>query len=75
VPQQKISVEEALRAYTIGAAYAAFQESTLGSLQPGKLADLVVLGNDIFTCPPEEIAAAPITATIVGGKVVHRSAK
>jgi predicted amidohydrolase YtcJ len=71
VPGQKISVEESLGAYTIDAAYSAFSESSLGSLEPGKLADLVVLERDIFTIAPEEINAVPIKATIVGGKVVY----
>src|SRR5207237_9038581 len=52
VPQQKIKVEEALRAYTIDAAYAGFSEKSLGSLEPGKLADMVVLGRNLFDTPP-----------------------
>jgi predicted amidohydrolase YtcJ len=71
VPQQKINVEEALRAYTIDAAYAAFSEKSLGSLEPGKLADLVVLKRNPFETPPEEINAVPIQTTIVGGKIVY----
>lgn len=75
VPQQKISVEEALRAYTIDAAYAGFQEQLLGSLEPGKLADLVVLGRNLFDTPPNELNAVPIEKTIVGGRIVfdHRA--
>jgi predicted amidohydrolase YtcJ len=73
VPQQKISVEEALRAYTIDAAYSAFSETTLGSLEPGKLADMVVLKHNLFEVPPEELNTVPITATIVGGKVMYRN--
>jgi predicted amidohydrolase YtcJ len=72
VPQQKITVEEALRAYTADAAYAAFNESSLGSLEPGKLADLVVLERNLFDTPPEELNTVPIAATIVGGKVMYR---
>jgi predicted amidohydrolase YtcJ len=72
VPAQKISVEEALRAYTIDAAYAAFSESSLGSLEPGKLADLVVLKRDVFKVPAEELNTVPIAATIVGGKIMYR---
>jgi predicted amidohydrolase YtcJ len=73
VPQQKISVEEALRAYTLDAAYAGFNEQSLGSLTPGKLADLVVLDRDVFTIPANEIASAHVATTIVGGKVVYEA--
>jgi predicted amidohydrolase YtcJ len=59
-----------LRAYTIDAAYAGFNESKLGSIEPGKLADVVVLGRNLFEVPPEELNAVPIRTTIVGGKVV-----
>ena len=72
VPRQKISVEEALRAYTIDAAYAAFSEDSLGSIEPGKLADLVVLDRDLFAMPANEIDKVGVEATIVGGKVVFR---
>jgi len=72
VPQQKITLEEALRAYTIDAAYAGFGEDSLGSLEPGKLADMTILERNPFTIPPEEINSVPIRATIVGGKVVYR---
>jgi predicted amidohydrolase YtcJ len=72
VPSQKISVDEALRGYTIDAAYAAFSESTLGSLEQGKQADIVILERDLFEIPPEELNTVPIAATIVGGKIVYR---
>jgi predicted amidohydrolase YtcJ len=72
VPQQKISVEEALRAYTIDAAYAGFSDTSLGSLAVGKQADIVVLDRDIFQLPPQEITSAQVEATIVGGEVVYR---
>ena len=75
VPQQKIKVEEALRAYTIDAAYAGFSEKSLGSIEPGKLADMVVLGRNLFETPPEELNQVPIRTTIVGGKVVYRQSK
>ncbi len=71
VPRQKINVEEALRAYTIDAAYAAFNEAKLGSLEPGKLADLVILDRDLFKTPPHELNMVPVRMTIVGGKVVY----
>lgn len=73
MPRQKIKVEEALRAYTIDAAYAAFSESKLGSLEPGKLADLVILDRDLFKTPPQELNMVPVRIAIVGGKVVYKN--
>lgn len=70
-PEQKISVEEAVRAYTVWGAYAEFAEKVKGSLEIGKLADLVVLSRDIFTIPPDEIAQVEVLYTIVGGKIVY----
>jgi predicted amidohydrolase YtcJ len=72
VPQQKIHVEEALRAYTIDAAYAGFSDKLIGSLESGKLADIVILDRDLFRMPPEELGSTQIAATIVGGKVVFQ---
>jgi predicted amidohydrolase YtcJ len=73
VPQQRINVEESLRAYTIDAAYAGFREKSLGSIEPGKLADMVVLGRNLFDTPPNELNVAPIRKTVVGGKIVYDS--
>ncbi len=70
-PQQRLTVEEAVRAYTLGAAYAAGLEDRLGSLAPGKLADLVVLDRDIFTCDPMAIAETRVVATMIGGRFVY----
>ena len=70
VPEQKITVEEALRAYTRAAAYAGFQDSLVGVLKPGMLADFVMLDRDITTVAPETIAAARVMLTAVGGRVV-----
>jgi predicted amidohydrolase YtcJ len=70
VPAQKISVEEALRAYTANGAYASFDESRKGTLTAGKLADLVMIDRDLFSIPPEEIRNARVLTTVVGGKVV-----
>ncbi|HJN40830.1 MAG: amidohydrolase [Anaerolineales bacterium] len=72
-PQQRLSVEEAVRAYTLGSAYAAHQEEQLGTLQPGKLADLIVLDRDIFRCDPMEIHAASVLGTMVGGEWKQRA--
>lgn len=69
-PEQKISVEEAIEAYTLSAAFAAFDEEIKGSITPGKLADMVVLSQDILTIPANAIVNTEVLYTIVGGKVV-----
>ena len=68
-PEQKMTREEALRSYTLNGAYAAFEEEFKGSLEVGKLADVVVLSRDILTVPVEEIPEARVAMTIVGGEV------
>lgn len=70
VPRQKISVAEAVHAYTIGSAYASFEENIKGSIEAGKLADLVVLSDDIFAVDPAKIADIKVYATIFNGRVV-----
>ena len=70
-PEEKITVEQAVVAYTRSAAYANFTEKKLGTLEAGKLADLAVVSKDIFSLPHEEIGTATVTATMVGGKVVY----
>jgi predicted amidohydrolase YtcJ len=70
-PEEALSRQQALEAYTINNAYAAFQEDKLGSLTPGKWADIVVLSEDIMTVPDAEILDAKVVLTIVGGKVVY----
>jgi predicted amidohydrolase YtcJ len=69
---QKMTREEALRSYTINAAYAAFEEAHKGSLVPGKLADITVLSKDIMKIPDAEIPTAVVDVTVVGGKVKYR---
>jgi predicted amidohydrolase YtcJ len=71
VPEQKISVAEAVEAYTMGSAFAEFQENEKGSITPGKLADMVLLSDDIFSIRPEAIRDVKVRTTIVGGKVVY----
>ncbi len=71
-PDQRMSREEALRSYTYNCAYAAFQEDKLGSLSPGKLADIVVLSKDIMTVPEDEMLDTQVLYTIVGGKVMYQ---
>ena len=70
LPEQRLSREEALRAYTLGGAYAAFEEKEKGTVTPGKLADLVVLDRDFFEVPEAEIWKVSADMTILGGKVV-----
>jgi len=73
VPNQKISVEEAVRAYTLGSAYAEFQETRKGSISVGKLADVVILSRDIFKIDPKEIESVKVQMTIVDGRVVYEA--
>jgi hypothetical protein len=73
VPEQKITVEEALRAYTTGNAYAIFAEARRGKLVPGYLADVVLLDQDLTAIPPGAIERARVRATIVGGRVVFEN--
>ncbi len=69
-PNERLSVDEAVYAYTQGAAFAAGEEAIKGSLTPGKLADLVVLSENIFTAPPADLPATRVVATFLGGTVV-----
>lgn len=75
VPAQKISAEEALRAYTSGAAYSAFREKDLGTLEAGKLADLVIVDRNIVEDDPGSIADAKVELTMVGGRIVYEREK
>ncbi|HWC00276.1 MAG TPA: amidohydrolase [Bryobacteraceae bacterium] len=72
VPEQKIRVEEAIRAYTMGSAWAAFAEKSKGSIEPDKLADLAVLSDDILRIPPAEIEKTRVVLTVFDGKVIYR---
>jgi hypothetical protein len=72
-PEQRLSVEEALRAYTRGCAYAAVEEKDKGTISPGKLADLVVLSEDLLRIPPERIKDVRVEITIVAGRVVYKA--
>jgi predicted amidohydrolase YtcJ len=73
IPEQKISVEQALRAYTTGNAYGVFAEGSRGVLKPGYRADLVLLDQDLFKVAPAMIESARVLATVTGGKVVYRA--
>jgi predicted amidohydrolase YtcJ len=71
VPEQKISVLETVRAFTWGSAYAEFQDHIKGTIEPGKLADFVILSDDIFTIDPVKIRDTRVLMTIMNGKVVY----
>ncbi|HQZ95122.1 MAG TPA: amidohydrolase [Pyrinomonadaceae bacterium] len=73
IPEQKISVDEAVRSFTWGSAYGEFQDSWKGTLEVGKLGDLVILSDDIFTIDPPKIWNVKVLKTIVDGKVVFES--
>ncbi|HZI07134.1 MAG TPA: amidohydrolase, partial [Archangium sp.] len=70
VPEQRIGVEDALRAYTLGGAHASFEEQEKGTLEPGKLADLVLIDRDLTRVPAETIRDAKVVLTVVGGQAV-----
>ncbi|MCK4235466.1 MAG: amidohydrolase family protein, partial [Candidatus Krumholzibacteria bacterium] len=71
MPEQCLSVEEASRAFTIDAAYAVHEEDLTGTLSPGKLADFIVISDDIISIAPEAIPGIKVLATVLGGKIVY----
>ena len=72
-PEQRITLDEALRVYTQGSAFAEFAENQKGTIAPGKLADIIVLSDDLFSIPPEKIRDVHVLTTIVGGKMVYEA--
>jgi predicted amidohydrolase YtcJ len=72
-PKQRITVEEAIRVCTLYGAYASFEEHIKGSLEPGKLADLVVLGRDPLAEDPSTLVTIPVERTMAGGRWVYES--
>ena len=73
VPSQRLSVAEAIRGYTLGAAFAGFREESEGSLEPGKIADLIILSQNLFQIDPHTIDKTKVLTTVVGGRVVFQS--
>jgi hypothetical protein len=71
-PEQKLSLEESLKAYTWGAAYGAFEDEMKGTITKGKMADFTVLGADLFSIPPSEWLTTNVDYTVVDGRVVYR---
>ncbi len=72
IPEQKISVEEAIKCYTLNNAYASYQENELGSIVPGKYADFIVLNDDILTIPQEKIKDTKVIMTVFNGVIIYR---
>ena len=73
IPQQRLHLEETIRAYTLGAAFAGRREKAEGSLEPGKLADFILLDRDLFKIEPSEINKTEVLMTVIGGKIVYQS--
>ena len=71
MPDQRMTRDQALRSFTVSAAYAGHVEGMLGSLEPGKLADFVVLSKDVMRVPPAEILTTAVRMTVIGGEVVY----
>ncbi len=71
IPEERIDLKDALAAFTIGSAYVNFQDDTTGSIETGKLADLIVLDRNLFSVPPGQISETKVLLTLLGGRVVH----
>ena len=71
--EQRINREEAIRLYTINGAYHTFEEDVKGSIEPGKLADMVVIDRNILTCPEDDIKDTKVLRTILGGETVYEA--
>ncbi len=72
-PEQKLTMEEAIRCYTLGSSYAQFMENRKGIIKPGYLADIVITDRDLLTIPENEIMKTKVDYTIAGGKIVYSS--
>jgi len=72
-PAEKLNIEQAIAAYTTGSAFAEFAEKQKGKLEPGMLADFVVLDTDITAAPPPKILETKVLRTVVGGKTVYEA--
>uniref|UniRef100_UPI0025BCC2C4 amidohydrolase family protein n=2 Tax=Ignavibacterium TaxID=795750 RepID=UPI0025BCC2C4 len=71
IPEQKISIEDAIKCYTINSAYAAFEENIKGSIETGKLADMIVLSDDLLSIDPINIKDVEVLMTIFDGKIIY----
>jgi len=70
-PEERISIEQALKLYTVNGAYAGFEENIKGMLEPGKLADFIVVDRDVLTVPADELKDVKVLQTFVGGRSVY----
>ncbi|HEX9636768.1 MAG TPA: amidohydrolase family protein, partial [Acidobacteriota bacterium] len=75
IPRQRLSLEQAILGYTLDAAYGSFDEKLKGSLEPGKLADIVILQQNLFSLPASRIGEVEVWRTLVGGRVVYSAAQ
>ena len=71
-PDQKLTLPEAIRGFTSDAAYAAFEESSRGTIEPGKLADLTIVEGDLYSAPQSQLFATKVRYTVVGGEMVYK---
>jgi predicted amidohydrolase YtcJ len=71
IPEERINLRDAIAAFTINAAYVNFQEDSTGSIEPGKLADLIVVDRNLFEIDPTELSDAKVLLTLLGGQPVH----
>jgi len=74
-PDQKLTLPEAIRGFTSDAAYAAFEESSRGTIEPGKLADLTIVEGDLYNAPQSQLFSTKVRYTVVGGEVVYHGTK
>jgi predicted amidohydrolase YtcJ len=74
-PEQKLTMEEAIKCYTLGSAYAQFMDDRKGMIKPGYLADIIIVDRDLLTIPEDQIMKTRVDYTIVGGKVVYKSGR
>ena len=74
-PEQKLTLAEAIRGFTSGAAFAAFEEASRGTIEPGKLADLTIVEGDLYGTPASQLFATKVRYTVVGGEVVYQNAR
>ncbi len=73
IPEQKLSIEEAIKCYTLNSAYAGFMEDKTGSIEVGKFADLIVIDRNLLSIPPDEIKDAKVIMTVFDGKIIHKT--